>query len=79
MKNIKWQKTKKIGKFKFSILYGLFFSLIASSLFILFIEFGTQKEISLDHFFIIGILIILGPIWALSYWNGMNKKYNKPF
>lgn len=76
MKNIKWQKTKEIGKLKFSILYGLSFSIGSSILFFLLTEFTTEMGFDEIHFIIFAVLVISGPIWAVSFWNQMNKKYS---
>jgi hypothetical protein len=75
MQNNKWQKVKEKGKLRFSILYGLFFSIVSSGLFILITVFFNQKEINENHCIVLIVLFFLGPIWAVSFWNLMNKRY----
>ncbi|MBL4940855.1 MAG: hypothetical protein JKY81_04240 [Colwellia sp.] len=73
MNNEKWEKTRKIGKLKFVIIYGLYFFLISSSLYLLYVKFGQSEGSFIDHLIILCILLISGVSWSFGYWKQMQK------
>jgi len=75
MKNLKWEKNKKIGVVKFTVLYGALYSITTIFLFILIRHFSATEASRQDDFWIIIILVATGPIWSFFYWRSMNKKY----
>jgi O-antigen/teichoic acid export membrane protein len=73
--NKRWAKTKKIGKLKFSIIYGLLFSCVSSVFFILYQELTKAEPHYDDYIFMLSLFFIVGPFWSVGFWNAMNKKY----
>jgi len=74
MKNGKWEKTRKIGKLKFVIIYGLYFFLISSNIYLLYVIFFQKEGSIYDHFIILFALMISGIFWSFGYWKQMQKK-----
>ncbi len=73
-----WGSSRRLGKARFVVLAGIAFSLVACSLFWLFVRLFDLGGSSSLNAFLTFLLICYGPVWSYSFWTLMERKWNAP-
>lgn len=67
-----------MGKGRFIALAALLFSAVSLFFFAMFIRiFDLQADQSFQ-LMLAGVLVCYGPLWSLTFWTEMEKRWNQP-